>query len=146
MKNTSGSNLFDSFGQISLKNSNQFENSLKNSDILEKFNPKNIDFEDQPEELIKHFDVMLNQINTPEDLITATHKINEFRNELEHPLANEFIKRSSNFQIKSEENNFIEKFNKFFIIFYTFCTIFFFQFYLEIFFSSSLFSQFFSFE
>ena len=118
MKNTLlESNLFHSFGQISLKNSNQFENSLKNSDILENFYPKNIDFEDHPDELIKNFDVMLNQINTPEDLITATHKINEFRIELEHPLTNDFIKGSSNFQIKREEINFIEKFNKFFIYF-----------------------------
>ena len=112
-KTTLEERLFESFGQNSLKNSNTLENALKNSNILDKFNPKNIDFEDQPEELIKHFDVMLNKINTPEDLITATHKINEFRDELEHPMAHQYMKRSSNFQVQFEEINMIEKYNKF---------------------------------
>jgi len=105
--------MVDSFGALSLNNSNQVEINIRDSNLLEKFNPKDVNFDDQPEELIKHFDIMLNHINTPEDLITATHKINEFRDELEHPMANQYIKRSSSFQPKSEEFHIIEKFNKY---------------------------------
>lgn len=82
------------------------------SNFLDKFNPKNIDFEDQPEELIKHFDTLLTHINTPDDLIHATHKINELRDELEHPMANQYLKRSSTFMSKPEDLLIQEKYNK----------------------------------
>ena len=105
--------LYDSFGGLSLRHSTLSENNTIDPIILEKFNPKNISFVDQPEELIKHFDNMLSHVGSPEELIVATHKINEFRDVLEHPMANEFIKRSSSFQPKSEEFHLIDKFNKY---------------------------------